>query len=870
MAQSVLTYARRFLPDRRRVRVAIAAGGILVFTVLWAGLWTANVSERAESLARELRSTAGAAQTTIGSADVEAIPELRVELTAAAHSAQKLRDDMWPMRIVGFVVGWYPVLGDNVTAAPDLADRLVNDIDAALQMLDAAERLVRIYDEIPDEAGGIAGVLNSLPDQEQIGEIRAIVLASNAALIKAEATADEMHDGRLWGRLGGEARDLRLQEEELRGLIDWTLLATDSLLALSRLADAAGGLTAVLDSGDASGLTVEALKEMPALESFAAVAFDTVSAAASAASGTIADSPIGTNLRDLAPVLEALHATARSGALVADVVIPAFDHVEDAGAGLFGQDSGLLTSIAVIGLGARELQEAEELLMQARSRLTEARGQMESTTARSAADALLLMSRDFERAVSLLRELPELAPDALGASGERRYLVLAESADEIRASGGFVSGAWILTFDNGALTQSSYQDVVAVDDLTNLDLYPTPPQLLARYMDAPVWLMRDVSWEPNFPSVAQSAAEILAIGQDGLRVDGVIAITQWAMLDLAEALGSIETDDGPLPSNELLAALETGTDEEGRAFMNTLFRGLLSQISSPAVNDRMFQLARAASKTLAEKQTLVHMFDSDLQAIVTRAGWDGAAQRDPGDRIDPIDSNIGWSKVDRNIKRSLKYEVVLNRSGVSTGTVTLGYENLSDDSASGCDSQRMDRGRSYVQLKNACYWNLIRVYTADGASLISASRLPLPENSVIAGLGLASTGDDTVSVGIDPAGSFVSGLLIVPPGETVETSFVIKLPDSAIEWTDDVSTYRLNLSAQPGTLGRETQIRIELPAGQVYVGGSMPPSFVNGRTVEFDLHLREDTSLTVAMRPAEIALKPDEPGVERLIASPVL
>ena len=118
------------------------------------------------------------------------------------------------------------------------------------------------------------------------------------------------------------------------------------------------------------------------------------------------------------------------------------------------------------------------------------------------------------------------------------------------------------------------------------------------------------------------------------------------------------------------------------------------------------------------------MFDSDLQAIVARAGWDGAAQRDPGDRIDPIDSNIGWSKVDRNIKRSLKYEVVLNRSGVSTGTVTLGYENLSDDSASGCDSQRMDRGRSYVQLKNACYWNLNRVYTADGASLISASRLP--------------------------------------------------------------------------------------------------------------------------------------------------
>ena len=62
----------------------------------------------------------------------------------------------------------------------------------------------------------------------------------------AEAKAEGVHDRRLWGALESEARNLRALEIELRGLVDWTLLATDSLSALARLADVAGGLTAVL------------------------------------------------------------------------------------------------------------------------------------------------------------------------------------------------------------------------------------------------------------------------------------------------------------------------------------------------------------------------------------------------------------------------------------------------------------------------------------------------------------------------------------------------------------------------------------------------------------------------------------------------
>ena len=148
----------------------------------------------------------------------------------------------------------------------------------------------------------------------------------------------------------------------------------------------------------------------------------------------------------------------------------------------------------------------------------------------------------------------------------------------------------------------------------------------------------------------------MALGQNGLQVNGVIALTQWAMIGITEAIGSIETGRGTIPADRFLSALEAGTDEEGRAFMNSVSRGLLNQITEPAINGKLFKLVRASSLTLNENQILVHMFDDDLQAIVARAGWDGAIPNTVGDRILPVDSNIGWSKVDRNIQRSLEIE----------------------------------------------------------------------------------------------------------------------------------------------------------------------------------------------------------------------
>jgi hypothetical protein len=853
----------RLLPRSNRGRVISVISGLLIVLIITSGIWSIRIGHRAGGLARDIRATTGAAQDTIASTDPDPteIASLRALLIEILPRTRDLESDLWPLRFAGALIGWYPVLGDNVQTAPKLASRLVDDVDAALSFLDAGEQLILMYESIPVETSGITATLAAMPSQERIDSVRSLILQSHTALSGAEATANKVNDRRLWGRLGSEAEELRNQEAELRDLVDWSLLVTDSLSALARLSDESEGLTRMIDTGDTSDLDGSVLRRMPILEIRAKRASTAVSITVDTAPDVMAETPIGRIFRDLKPVLKALHATSRAGSLVSAVITPAFEPVESSNSGLFGPGTGLLESIALIGDGTYALREADLILSRSKVELSEALPLIETPSAAAAVEGLLSLSDELGLAIGLLQILSDLGPPALGVGGERKYLVMAESSDEIRPSGGLVSGTWILTFLEGELVNSTYHDVVEIDDLTNLESYPTPPDLLAMHMDASAWLLRDVGWEPHFPSVARSSADIVALGQDGLDLDGVIALTQWATIGLVEALGSIDTDSGVVPADEILNVLEVGTDEDGRVFMNSVMQGFLDQLNGPAINGRLFRLARNSSQILNEKQILVHMFDDDLQAIVSEAGWDGGITDFTGDRIALVDSNIGWSKVDRNIDRSLKYEVTLNRTEPSTARVTVGYKNRSLPEASECDAQRLRKGASYSDLKNTCYWNLLRIYTADGVVLISADPLPLPGNSILAARGLGGAGDDTVAPGSDPGGLFFSGLIVVPPGGERRTSFTMQLPDSIVEWDEDRATYTLELNAQPGAQGRDTMIWVEMPVDYEYVDGSVKPTSVAGGRIRFDLPLTKDTTLTVEMqqRPASntMSMEPD-------------
>ena len=58
----------------------------------------------------------------------------------------------------------------------------------------------------------------------------------------------------------------------------------------------------------------------------------------------------------------------------------------------------------------------------------------------------------------------QVAPSLLGMSGPRTCLVLAQNSDELRPTGGFISGAGHARLDKGQIAEAKLGDSYAVDN----------------------------------------------------------------------------------------------------------------------------------------------------------------------------------------------------------------------------------------------------------------------------------------------------------------------------------------------------------------------------------------------------------------------
>ncbi len=279
---------------------------------------------------------------------------------------------------------------------------------------------------------------------------------------------------------------------------------------------------------------------------------------------------------------------------------------------------------------------------------------------------------------STLSGAPRVMGEVIGIDGrKRRYLVLGQTSDELRAAGGFSSSAWLLTFKSGELIDTDYIDIATLEDLDSLDEYPVAFEALQLHMDANRMYMRDIGWDPNFPTVGQLAIELFEIGRD-VEVDGVIAVTQWSFVDLVTALGGIEIDSGTVGGPEVLSMIVAGTDDEGTVFLSSLFDSLIASLTGESIKSNSVGLLTTVDSLFAGKNLMIYSEDAETQSFIEEINWGGVLSNSRGDRLAIVDSNVGWNKVDRNIDRSFTYEVDLSDLDRPTAQLVLEYTNRSE------------------------------------------------------------------------------------------------------------------------------------------------------------------------------------------------
>ena len=275
-------------------------------------------------------------------------------------------------------------------------------------------------------------------------------------------------------------------------------------------------------------------------------------------------------------------------------------------------------------------------------------------------------AREVQRLVTDVRDQLDSARDGIAlladltdAGTQARLLVLSQDSMELRATGGYVGSYGVLHFDHGTV---QLDDFAATEDLPPTDPPMDPPDGLAEAMPAG-WELSNATWWPDFPTSASTAREMFA-RQGGGEVDGVIALTEYAMARLVGALGPIDVpgydepvvEDGFADRVLYEVELKRPQDHPRKRFLVKLseivFRRLFSLDAGevPGVADALGAAIGAGA--------LKEWFASDdRQALIGDSTISGALPVTDGDFLMLVDSNLTAGKANRDLVRDVTYTV---------------------------------------------------------------------------------------------------------------------------------------------------------------------------------------------------------------------
>jgi hypothetical protein len=410
-----------------------------------------------------------------------------------------------------------------------------------------------------------------------------------------------------------------------------------------------------------------------------------------------------------------------------------------------------------------------------------------------------------------LRMAPAL-PKILGVERPYRFLLLIQNNQEIRATGGFITGVGRMTLDQAAPTELLFSDSYKVDN-HKVD-HPPAPEPMQRFMNIPTMFLRDVNWSPDFPTTAQLARSMYARDQ-GITVDGVVSIDLRAVQLLIDGLGPLTVDgiDEPVTGDNVVTLIkelwtnpinDPGLSENQgkwwtnrKDFMPLMAAAVLEKVRTGKVD--YVALLQAGIQALDERAVQVWVEEPVLQDQLAELGWDGGLHPEPGaDFLSLIDSNIGFNKVDAILRRSVFYEVAWpdGPGQPAVAQVHITYEHpLQIPNHSCLLSPRY--GDTYDEMTRRCYYDFVRVYVPKDSKLLDTR-----------GVWKSSLADKREGSEV----RYFGGFFVLETGSKHTVTFSYQLPDYI-----QPDTYRLVLQRQSGSTPLPFSWRVGDQEGQTLV-----------------------------------------------------
>jgi hypothetical protein len=286
------------------------------------------------------------------------------------------------------------------------------------------------------------------------------------------------------------------------------------------------------------------------------------------------------------------------------------------------------------------------------------------------------------------RQAVAVAPDLLGANGVRHYFIAFTTPAESRGLGGFMGNWAILEANNGHLE--------LIRDGRSSDLAPrrgeprrtldAPADYVARYGSLdPQSQFRDITFSPDFPSVAKAISTVYPQTVDGIPIDGALAVDPYAIAAMLDITGPVAVEgldeklDADNAADYLVREQYLKFDPaEANAERKDVLEAASRTTFDAFINQKTFrpsQLAEVLGPVVAERRLVAYSATPAEESLIDRVGLDGSfpAATD-GDFLTLVTQNAGNNKMDIYLKRSIDYDVVVDpQSGdlQATATVTL-------------------------------------------------------------------------------------------------------------------------------------------------------------------------------------------------------
>ncbi len=344
--------------------------------------------------------------------------------------------------------------------------------------------------------------------------------------------------------------------------------------------------------------------------------------------------------------------------------------------------------------------------------------------------------------VSLAAELDEF----LGANQDKRYLLVFQNNNEMRASGGFIGSYALLDVSEGKIKNIEVPAGGSYDTAGGLRELVAAPEPL--WLVNPLWHFWDANWWPDWPLSAKNLMWFLE-KSDGPSVDGVVAFTPTVIekllavtgpIDLTEKYGvTIDADnfwavtqgiiektgnpelyassttlgqklDQAIIDNEDLLAQQA--TERPKEIIGDLMDKILLELPRKLDKANLGKLLRLADECLNEKQVLFYFSDSALEQKMIENFWAGKMKSAPNDYLSLINTNIAGGKSDRMIEETINHKVEVQSDGSIIDTLTV------------TRSHRGVRGEPFTGMRNVDW---MRFYVPKGSELLAASGFSRPD-----------------------------------------------------------------------------------------------------------------------------------------------